>query len=81
MDIFGNLLKTAQDAGSQLLTAEIANHGGQQPETRPDPATVPATVNANPGSVAKSGMDKKTMIYIGAGVGIGVLVLALLLKK
>ena len=71
--MFEDLLSAGTDLGKQYLKQEIADHGNQQPQTRP--AGTPVVVQQQ--SPIK--IDKKTMI-IGGGVLVGILVLGFVFK-
>ena len=74
MDTSKNILNSATNLGTQLLQKEIADHGSKQPESRPEQKVIVQMPE-------QKKMDKKTMIYIGAGVAATALVLVLALKK
>ena len=71
-----NLMKQGTDLGTAYLKKEIADHGNQQPATRPDTRALPAAKVEE-----KPPMSMKTKFIIGGcALGAGV-VLALVLKK
>ena len=74
-DVFDNILKAGTDLGSQYLSKEIADHGKEEPTTRPADAAAAPTVARE-----KEGLSQNQLLMIGGGLAAAVL-LVLVLKK